>query len=128
VRVGRAGFIQALERAARGLRQPAAVGDAGPLLVEGGEFALAELHGLQLLHLVAQQVEAGVPIARRRFHRDAAVHQREPGGARGADLAAQRLEPAETVEQLALCGRAHRGLKFMLAGCRTAAPRRCAGP
>ncbi len=107
-------FIQTFERAAGGLRQAAAVGDARALFDEGRELSFAELHGVQLLYLVAQQVEPGVPIAGGGFHRDTAVHQRQPGGVRGAHLAGERVELPETVEQFALRGGTHQGLKFVL--------------
>ena len=115
VGIARFGFIQALERATCCQRQAAAVGDAGAFLGQPGELLGAQLEGIEFLHLIAQQIEARMPVARSRFDGNAAVHQRQPRGVRGAHLADQRFKLAEAVEQFTLRGRAHQRLEFMLA-------------
>jgi hypothetical protein len=107
VRVGRFALVQPFERATCRLCELAAVGDALALLKQCCHFTFAQPHRVEFLHLVAQQVQARMPVAGGRLGRDTAVHEREPCRVRGAHQAHLRLELAEGVEQLALCTAAH---------------------
>ncbi len=88
---------------------------ARALFIQCADFPFTQAKGIEFLHLVAQQIEPGMAIARRRLGRHAPVHQRQPGGVRGAYLADLRFELPEFIQQLALRVAAHQRLKFMLA-------------
>ena len=74
-----------------------------------------ELKRLELAHLVAQQVEPRVPVARLAFEIEHAIEQPDPHAMGDPHLADERIVPAEVIEQLALRGAARQRLEFVLA-------------
>src|SRR5262249_488399 len=74
-----------------------------------------ELQGFELAHLVAQQLEFRIAIARLALERERAVEELEPDAMRDPDLTDARGERAVAIEQLALRRAAREGLEFVLA-------------
>src|SRR4029077_10996601 len=91
------------------------VGEPPRLFGERLGFSRLELQRPQLLHLVAQELELRVAIARLALERKRAIEELEPHPVRDADLADGRRKGTVAIEQLALRGAAGEGLKLMLA-------------
>ncbi len=98
----------------RRLGEPPMIGEARPLRRELHDLARLEIQRLELANLVAQQLEARIPIPSLAFQVDHAVQQLHPDAMRDGDLVRQRLELAVIVEQFALRSAARERLEFML--------------
>ena len=77
----RIAFVRVVQQADRGLRgfgEPSAIRMARALFGELRDFAFLEIERLELTHLVAQQFDARIAIARLALELDRAIHQRDP--------------------------------------------------
>src|ERR1700751_4825234 len=111
-------LLPLVQRAKRSLRaggERAAVGGPGRFLGECLSLPRLELQGLELLDLVAQELELRVAITRLALEGERAIEQLEPHAMRDADLAHRAGQGAVAIEQLALRGAARQRLEFVLA-------------
>jgi len=97
-------LVELREGRLRPLREPPAVGEPRALLAERVDLAGLQLQGLQLLRLVAQQLEAGVAVARLAFQLQSAVEELEPHPMGDTDLDGEPREGAIAIEQHPLRG------------------------
>src|SRR5215469_3819689 len=107
-------LVQRRECGLRAGREPPAVGETPGLLGERLGLARLELQGFELAHLVTQQLELRIAIARLALERECAVEELEPDAMCDPDLTDACVQRAVAIEQLALRGAAGEGLEFVL--------------
>src|SRR5437763_6060411 len=108
-------LVELRERGVSACGEPPAVREPCALLAERLDLARPELEGLELLRLVAQELQPRVAVARLAFELERTVEEPEPRPMRDADLGGELGERAVLVEQHALRGAARQGLELMLA-------------
>ena len=108
-------LVELRERGVSACGEPPAVREPRALLAERLDLARPELEGLELLRLVAQELQPRVAVARLAFELERTVEQPEPRPMRDADLGGELGERAVLIEQHALRGAARQGLELVLA-------------
>ena len=114
MRVGVFGVIEQIERAARAFCQAPAVGEAGALFGERGEFAAFQGERFELLHLVLEELEPIVPLAGGRLESDERSRALEPQAMQPRHFRSLRFGACVAIEQFTLRRRAHQRLKLVL--------------
>ena len=115
VRVALLGIVEEGDRGLRRLDQAAAVHEPLALLEQLRELAVLHVERFELADLELHELGARVAVAHAALEIERAVQQREPHALQPRDLAGEPFEAARGVEQLALRGRAHERLEFVLA-------------
>src|SRR5204863_113436 len=108
-------LVELRERGVSACGEAPAVREPCAFLAERLDLARPELEGLELLRLVAQELQPRVAVARLAFELERTVEEPEPRPMRDADLGGRLGERAVLVEQHALRGAARQGLELMLA-------------
>ncbi len=108
-------FVQLQQRCLRSFGKASAIGQASALFVESAHLTIGELQRIELAHLIAQQLEASVPVARQALELDHPIELAEPDAVRDLHLAHHRIVTPEVIDELALRGAARQRLEFVLA-------------